>query len=113
MTSQEPAEWYIFLSKENPDAFTYVISKNVLELTSPRFLSIQLVTTALDVDLYVGTNDANLVVISIPVVAHPEQDILQWKFLARNDGWSESMQYCGCRKIPQSSNSTTRPFIDL
>ncbi|KIK09635.1 hypothetical protein K443DRAFT_740 [Laccaria amethystina LaAM-08-1] len=43
MTSQEPAEWYIFLSKENPDAFT-----------------IQLVTTALDVDLYVGTNDANL-----------------------------------------------------
>jgi hypothetical protein len=61
MTSQEPAEWYIFLSKENPDAFTYVISKNVLELTSPRFLSIQLVTTALDVDLYVGTNDANLV----------------------------------------------------
>lgn len=56
VTSQEPAEWYIVVSKEDPGAFTYVISKNVLEGTSPRFLSIQLVTTALGVDRYVGAN---------------------------------------------------------
>ncbi|EDR09618.1 uncharacterized protein LACBIDRAFT_326095 [Laccaria bicolor S238N-H82] len=71
ITSQGSAEWRIFPSEENSDAFT-----------SLRFLSIQLVTTALGVDRYVGTNDANqVVVISIPVVAHPEQDIPQWKFL--------------------------------
>lgn len=68
ITSQGSAEWRIFPSEENSDAFT-----------------IQLVTTALGVDRYVGTNDANqVVVISIPVVAHPEQDIPQWKFLVRN-----------------------------
>lgn len=68
ITSQGSAEWRIFPSEENSDAFT-----------------IQLVTTALGVDRYVGTNDANqVVVISVPVVAHPEQDIPQWKFLVRN-----------------------------
>lgn len=85
ITSQGSAEWRIFPSEENSDAFMYAIFQNVLKRRSLRFLSIQLVTTALGVDRYVGTNDANqVVVISIPVVAHPEQDIPQWKFLVRN-----------------------------
>ena len=61
ITSQEPAEWHIFPSMDNPDVPTYVISKNVLKRTSPRCSSIQLVGTALGVDRYVGTNDANQV----------------------------------------------------
>ena len=61
ITSQEPAEWHIFPSEDNPDVSTYVISKNLLKRTSPRFLSIQLVGAALGVDRYAGTNDPNQV----------------------------------------------------